>query len=88
MRTAETTSSFIACNRTGNTPTFSIAVIPSGTDISGSIPLEHYIYFNKGMTANETFSAVLGMTMEEGDFIMASASAAEISFTLFGVETS
>ena len=83
--TVTTVSSVVACNITGNTPTFRIAVRPSGAVVAN----EHYIYYNKALAANDSVFTIIGITLSENDVITVRSSAAdEIAFTVFGVETS
>jgi len=49
---------------------------------------EQYLYYDKTLAANETFSAVLGLTLNQGDVVKVYASNTGLSFNMFGVETS
>ena len=83
--TMTTVSSLVACNLTGNTPNFRVAVRPLGASVEN----EHYIYYGKVMAANDSIFIIIGITLSDGDVITVRSSAAdEISFSLFGVETS
>jgi hypothetical protein len=82
-----TTSSLVICNRSASTPTFRVSVHVDGDD-AGTPTAKQYIYYDKATVANDTLVAVLGMTLNEGDVIQVYASSTDISFTLFGVETS
>ena len=83
--TQTTVSSLVACNLTGNTPSFRVAVRPLGASVEN----EHYIYYGKVMAANDSIFIIIGITLSDGDVITVRSSAAdEISFSLFGVETS
>ena len=83
--TQTTVSSLVACNLTGNTPNFRVAVRPLGASVEN----EHYIYYGKVMAANDSIFIIIGITLSDGDVITVRSSAAdEISFSLFGVETS
>ena len=74
--TMTTVSSLVACNLTGNTPNFRVAVRPLGATVAN----ENYIYYGKALAANDSVFI---------DVITVRSSAAdEIAFSLFGVETS
>ena len=74
--TMTTVSSLVACNLTGNTPNFRVAVRPLGATVAN----ENYIYYGKALAANDSVFV---------DVITVRSSAAdEIAFSLFGVETS
>ncbi len=80
-----TVSSLVACNLTGNTPSFRVAVRPLGATVAS----EHYIYYDKALAANDSVFIIIGITLSDDDVITIRSSAAdEIAFTLFGVETS
>jgi hypothetical protein len=49
---------------------------------------EQYLYYDKTLAANETFSAVLGLTLNQSDVVKVYASNTGLSFNMFGVETS
>jgi|TARA_R110001583_G_scaffold148048_5_gene300033 hypothetical protein len=83
--TVTTVSSIVACNLTGNTPTFRIAVRPEGATVAN----ENYIYYDKAMTANNSVFTIIGITLSDNDVVSVRSSAAdEIAFSIFGVETS
>tara|TARA_R110001583_G_scaffold73359_2_gene204227 strand:- start:357 stop:689 length:333 start_codon:yes stop_codon:yes gene_type:complete len=83
--TQTTVSSLVACNLTGNTPNFRVAVRPLGATVAN----ENYIYYGKALAANDSVFVIIGITLQDGDVITVRSSAAdEIAFSLFGVETS
>jgi hypothetical protein len=83
--TVTTVSSIVACNLTGNTPNFRIAVRPLGATVEN----EHYIYYGKALAANDSVFIIIGITLSDSDVITVRSSASdEIAFTVFGVETS
>jgi hypothetical protein len=83
--TQTTVSSIVACNITGNTPNFRISVRPFGAAVEN----KHYIYYGKVMAANDSIFTIIGITLSDSDVVTVRSSAAdEISFTIFGVETS
>ena len=82
--TQTTVSSLVVCNRGGSTGTFrvSVHVADAATDD------KQYLYYDKTLAANETFSAVLGLTLNQSDVVKVYASNTGLSFNMFGVETS
>ena len=83
--TVTTVSSIVACNLTGNTPTFRVAVRPKGATVANEI----YIYYDKAMAANDSIFIIIGLTLSDDDVVSVRSSANnEIAFSIFGVETS
>lgn len=82
--TFTTVSTLTVCERGGASGTFRIAVRPKGAAISN----EHYIYYDTAIAANVTTNITIGMTLASGTIITVQASTADMSFNLFGVETS
>lgn len=82
--TQTTTSSLIVCNRSGGALTYRIAVRPYGLAIEN----KHYLYYDTSVNANTSTAIIIGMTLSQGDIVMVYASSGDLSFTLFGVETS
>ena len=79
-----TTSSLVICNRTGSGETYRINIRVAGAATDD----KQFLYYGKSLAANETFTAVLGLTLGQGDIVEIWASAVDLSFSLFGVETS
>lgn len=79
-----TVSSLVICNRTGGSLSYrvSVHVADAATDD------KQYLYYDKTLAANETFSAVLGLTLNQSDVVKVYASNTGLSFNMFGVETS
>ena len=44
--------------------------------------------YDKSVSATDTFSAVLGLTLNQSDVVKVYASGTGLSFNMFGVETS
>ena len=82
--TVATVSSIAACNRSSGALTFRVAVRPSGATVVN----EHYIYYGKSVAANDTVFIIVGITLSENDVITVYASSGDMSFSIFGVETS
>ena len=83
--TVTTVSSIAACNRSGGALTFRVAVRP----LSATVANKHYIYYDKAVAANDTVFIIIGITLSDDDVVsVRSSSADNISFSIFGVETS
>jgi len=81
--TQTTISSFVACNRTGSAITFRLSVHVAGASADD----KQYLFYDKSVTANDTLTVVIGMTLGQADVLKVYASAVDMSFNLFGVET-
>jgi hypothetical protein len=81
--TQTTISSFLACNRTGSAITFRLRVNIAGASDDD----KQFLYYDKSVAANTTFTAVIGMCFGQKDVVKTYASGVNMSFTLFGVET-
>ena len=79
-----TTSTLVVCNRTAATITFRVSVRASG---AGADDMQ-YLFYDAPLAGNSTLTAVIGMTLAQGDAVWTYASATGLSFNLFGVETS
>ena len=82
--TVTTVSSIAACNRSSGALTIRVAVRPSGATVAN----EHYIYYGKSVAANDTVFIIVGITLSENDVVTIYASSGDMSFSIFGVETS
>jgi len=81
--TQTTISSFVACNRTGSAITFRLSVHVIGASADD----KQYLFYDKSVAANDTLTVVIGMTLGQTDVLKVYASAVDMSFNLFGVET-
>ena len=81
--TQTTISSFVACNRTGSAITFRLSVHVAGASADD----KQYLFYDKSVAANDTLTVVIGMTLGQTDVLKVYASAVNMSFNLFGVET-
>jgi hypothetical protein len=79
-----TVSSLVICNRTGGALTYRVSVQVADAAADD----KQYLYYDKTLAANETFSAVLGLTLNQSDVVKVYASNTGLSFNMFGVETS
>ena len=79
-----TVSSINVCNRTSGALTFRLSVHVAGAGADN----KQFIYYDKSVSATDTFSAVLGLTLNQSDVVKVYASGTGLSFNMFGVETS
>ena len=79
-----TTSSLVICNRSAGAITYRVSVHVNNAGANN----KQFLYYDKTLASKETFAAVLGMTLGQNDVVKVYASAIDMSFTLFGVETS
>ena len=82
--TQTTVSSLVACNRGGSGGTFRVSIHVAGAGADN----KQFIYYDKSVSATDTFSAVLGLTLNQSDVVKVYASSTGLSFNMFGVETS
>ena len=79
-----TVRSFVVCNRTGGAVSFRLSIHVN----DASADNKQYLYYDKSVAANETFTAVLGLTLGQNDVVKVYAGGTGLSFNMFGVETS
>ena len=79
-----TVSSFVVCNRTGGAVSFRLSIHVN----DASADNKQYLYYDKSVAANETFTAVLGLTLGQNDVVKVYAGGTGLSFNMFGVGTS
>tara|TARA_R100001460_G_scaffold21817_1_gene44426 strand:- start:169 stop:498 length:330 start_codon:yes stop_codon:yes gene_type:complete len=77
-------STIVICNREGASNTFRIAVRPNGATLAN----EHYLAYDSSISANDTITMTLGITVDASDVISVGASDANVSFNIFGTEIS
>ena len=77
-------SSIVICNREAADNTFRIAAKANG----GSVANEDYLAFDTTISANDTITLTLGITLDAADIISVGASDANVSFSAFGSEIS
>ena len=82
--TVTTTSSLIVCNQSAAAKKFRVSVRDGGETAAN----KQYLFYDKSVAANDSYAAVLGLTLNEGDVVTVYAEDANLSFNLFGVETS
>jgi hypothetical protein len=77
-------SSIIICNRENAANTFRIAIKANG----GAVADEDYIAYDAIITANDTITLTLGITIDASDVISVGASDANVTFSCYGTEIS
>jgi len=82
--TVTTISSFVACNRSGSAQTFRLSIHVSNAGADN----KQFLYYDKQISANDTLTAVIGITLGQGDVMKVYSSSTDVSFNVFGVETS
>ena len=82
--TQTTVSSLVICNRTGSSITFSVSVHVAGAGADD----KQFLFYDQALAANTTQTVVIGICLGQTDVIKVYASAVDVSFNLFGVETS
>lgn len=78
---AAVVSSLVVCNQ-GAAGSFRIAVIAA----SFTAGAKYYNYYDVALAANDTFTATIGISLSNVDFIQVYASHANMGFSLYGVE--
>ena len=80
--TAAVASTLSICNQGASSASFRVAVRPAGATLAAT----HYLVFDSSLTANDSAFLTLGMTLATTDVVTVYASAADLSFSLFGAE--
>jgi len=81
--TQTTVSSIVAANRTGSAITFRLSVHVGGASADD----KQYLYYGKSVAANDTLNIVIGITLNQEDVVKVYTSASNMSFNMFGCET-
>ena len=81
--TQTTVSSLVICNRGGSGASFRISVHVGGAGADD----KQYIFYDEAIAATTTRTVVIGMCLNQTDVVKVYASATNVSFNLFGVET-
>ena len=81
--TVTTISSIVVANRTGSAITFRLSVHVAGAGADD----KQYLYYDKSVAANDSLTIVIGITLNQTDVLKVYASAVDMSFNVFGVET-
>lgn len=75
-------SSIVVCNQAAAVGSFRVSVRVAGAADNA----KQYLYYDEPLDANDTFIATIGMTLGATDEVWVYASAATMSFNLFGAE--
>ena len=79
-----TVSSLVICNRGGSGITFRVSIHVAGAGADD----KQFIFYDETLAATTTRTVVIGMCLNQADVVKVYASAANVSFNMFGVETS
>ena len=82
--TSAVVSTLTVANRGPSAGVFRVAVRPDGAALAN----QHYIYYGISCPAADAFASTLGLTLDAGDVVTVWASNDQLSFSLFGEETS
>ena len=82
-KTMTTVSSIVAANRTGSAITFRLSVHVEGASADD----KQYLYYDKSIAANDSLTIVIGITLNQTDVVKVYTSAVNMSFNMFGCET-
>ena len=77
-------STITIANRSASARTYRIAIRPAGATLAN----QHYIAYDVVLAANDTTALTLGITLTATDVVTVYASAADLSFGIFGSEIS
>ena len=82
-KTQTTVSSIVAANSTGSAITFRLSVHVGGASADD----KQFLFYDKSVAANDSLSIVIGITLDQTDVIKVYTSAVDMSFNIFGCET-
>jgi hypothetical protein len=77
-------SSIMVCNRGTSGATFRVSVSVNAAATTS----KDYVYYNVPISIGDTFVATIGITLGANDVVRIYSSTADLSFNLFGSETS
>jgi glucose-6-phosphate dehydrogenase assembly protein OpcA len=80
--TSAVVSTIVVANRVGTSATYRIAIRPAGAAIAN----QHYIAYDVAVSAADSTTLTLGITLAATDIITVYASTANLSFSVFGSE--
>ena len=78
-----TVSSLVICNRSSSGITFRVSVHVAGAGADD----KQFIFYDEALAATTTRTVVIGMCLNQADVVKVYSSAADVSFNMFGVET-
>ena len=82
--TQTTVSSLVICNRGGSAITFRVSIHVAGATADD----KQFIFFDEDLAATTSRTVVIGICLGQADVVKVYASAANVSFNMFGVEPS
>jgi hypothetical protein len=82
--TSTVLSTLVICNQAGAPATFRVAVRPAGATLAAL----HYLAYDTVLNQNDMIALTLGITLAATDVVTVYASAATVSFSVFGCEIS
>lgn len=82
--TQTTVSTLVVANRSAGAVTFRVSVAVAGAVTDNS----QYLFYDTSLAANSTLTATIGITLGQNDVVRTYAASADLTFNLFGVETS
>ena len=77
-------STITIANRSAGAKSYRIAVRPAGATLAN----QHYLAYDVAIAANDTTALTIGITLTATDVVTVYASAADLSFGIFGSEIS
>ena len=75
-------SSITVCNRTASPVTYRVAIRPDGDVLAD----EHYLAYDVTVNGSDTTIMTIGLTINAADVVTVYASAADLSFGVYGSE--
>ena len=78
-----TVSSLVICNRDSGNATFRISIHVAGAGADN----KQFLYYDKQVDGADTITVVIGITLNQADVVKVYSSTANLSFNIFGVET-
>ena len=78
-----TVSSLVICNRGGSGITFRVSIHVAGAGADD----KQFIFYDETLAATTTRTVVIGICLNQTDVVKVYTSAVNVSFNLFGVET-
>ena len=82
--TQTTVSSLVICNRGGSGITFRVSIHVGGATADD----KQFIFYDEDLAATTSRTVVIGICLEQSHVVKVYATAANVSFNMFGVETS
>jgi|TARA_Y100000114_G_scaffold91120_1_gene84600 hypothetical protein len=82
-KTQTTISSIVVANRTGSAITFRLSVHVGGAGADD----KQFLFYDKSVSANDSLTIVIGITLDQTDVLKVYTSAVDMSFNVFGCET-